>query len=108
MTTDEWYGGRYWQEEFPEATYEAYRPKTGSPSFLDYLLGNKSQVLSEFQGALAQQARVGQSPSLSIVDFLGGSETQSPYPWLQNWLRMSPSQRGVQLGWYAPRTRWNV
>ncbi|MBT9158750.1 MAG: hypothetical protein DDT36_01769 [Firmicutes bacterium] len=93
---------KYWLEEFPQAAYEAFRPRTGPETFLDYWRGQGGRVRDDYMGALGQQALRGEPPSLSFVDFLGN------YPFMQRWLGMSPERRGFSPGRYAPRMRWNM
>ena len=92
---------RYWLEDFPGAAFQAAIPK-GTPSFTDYWQRQLSKVSGEYQGALGKQALSGQPPSLRFEDFL------SKYPFSEEWWRLSPSDRGVNIGALAPSLQWRV
>ena len=95
-------------EDFPDIAYEAYRPNqlTGfegaPPTFFDYFQNRQAQVGREYLGQLGTQARAGQAPTTTNVDFLAN------YPWMQRFLSLSPQQRGAQSSMFAPRARWNI
>ena len=109
MATDNIWS-RDFLEDFPDIAYEAYRPQrmedlAGAPrTFFDYWRSNQGQnrYSQAYAGALGAQARAGQSPTLTNVDFLAG------YPWMQRWLSLTPEQRGVQNARFAPRATWNI
>ena len=95
-------------EDFPDIAYQAYRPNqlTGfegaPPTFFDYFQNRQAQVGQEYLGQLGAQARAGQPPTATNVDFLAN------YPWMQRFLSLSPQQRGSQSSLFAPRARWNI
>ena len=91
----------YWLEDFPGAAFQAAIPK-GTPSFTAYWQRQLSKVSGEYQGALGKQALSGQPPSLTFGDYLGGKD------WFADWYRMSPSQRGINVGALAPSLTWRV
>lgn len=92
-------------EENPAFAFGAYRPQrgmnfAGAPrSFFDYFQNRQAPLEREFTGQLGRQARSGQPPTGANVDFLAN------YPWMANYLALSPEQRGVS---YAPRMQWNI
>ncbi len=87
-----------WLEETPEALYSAFTP-SGSRSFLDYFRGRYGNVYQDYMGQLARTGLQGQAPTQSFADYLTG------YPFLQEWMRMSPEMRGQQR---TGRTIWNI
>lgn len=93
---------REWLNEFPEAAYGAYRPQTGSRSFLDYWKGQQGNVYNDWWERMGSMARLGQPPNLEFPDFLQG------YPWMQRWWELSPSERGERPTLFAPNVRWQV
>ena len=87
--------------DVPDVAYAAYRPQTGAPSFLNYWRKNRGVFEQDYLGALGQQSLGGSVPSLTQYDYL------QSYPFKQNWLQMSPAQRGGQRqSMYSPRTRY--
>lgn len=93
----------YWLEDYPSALYQAMIPKNVSPTFMDYWRGQSGNVWSQYQGALAEQALAGEPPSLGFGDFLG-----KDWPFMKKWWNLSPQQRGVNYGQFAPSLRWRV
>jgi len=91
----------YWLEDYPSALYQSMIPQ-GTPSFQDYWQKQMSKVTGQYEGALGKQALGGQPPSLFFQDFL------QSYPWTQNWYNLSPSQRGLNSGQFAPSLQWGV
>ena len=99
MPTNPWLD---WLEDYPQAAYGAYQPKTGSRSFLDYWRGQQSNVYDQYMGQLGQMAKAGQAPSMNLTDYLGS------YPWLQKWFEQSPQQRGERPSLFSPNVRWQL
>jgi hypothetical protein len=93
---------REWLEEYPEIAYGAFRPQTGSPSFIDYWKGHQGDVYSDYLASLGRMTLGGQPPSLDYSSFLGN------YPWMQYWQGLSPTQRGEYPSRFAPSLRWFV
>jgi len=91
-----------WLEDYPSALYGAMRPRTGSRSFTDYWRGQQSNVYGDYMARLGQMTMAGQPPNLGFQEFLG------QYPFLSQYLGMSPGERGQYPARYAPRLRWNV
>lgn len=85
-------------EDNPFTLYNAIKP-TGSNNFTDYWNNKYNDVYSGYLGSLGQQAIGGQSPNLSFTDYL------KDYPFLNEWLKLSPTNRG-QMG--AGNARWIV
>jgi hypothetical protein len=85
-------------EDNPETFYNAVSP-TGANNFTNYWKNKYSDVYGGYLGKLGQQAIGGQSPSLTFGDYL------KDYPFLSEWLRMSPGNRG-QMG--VGTSRWMV
>lgn len=98
----DWNIYRDWLEETPSALYGAMRPQTGSQPFMDYWKGQQGNVWEDYWSKLGTMALGGQAPSLNYSDFL------SNYPWMSDWLKMGPGQRGERSSLFAPRTRWNI
>jgi hypothetical protein len=90
----------YWFDEEPRAAFEALRPQQGSFSFLDYWRNQFPRLQSDFMGAQGREVLAGRPPSLEFPDYL------TDYPWMNEWLRLSPQARGSQAGRLNPRTRW--
>ena len=81
---------RWWAEDFPAETYQALRPRTGSPGFVDFYrqTSGERRVEQDFQAANSQRALQGLAPNLNRIDFL------QDYPFLLEYQRLSPTQRG--------------
>jgi hypothetical protein len=92
-------------EENPNYAFGAFRPQrgmdfSGAPrAFFDYYRNRQAPLEREFEQQLGRQARVGQAPTGTNVDFL------RKYPWMANYLALSPEERGIS---YAPRLRWDI
>ena len=90
-------------EEQPNILYQAMKPQQGSRSFMDYWKSAYPDVWNQYLGKLGGQALGGQDPTLQFSDFM------SQYPWLKNWLSMSPQARGgTRQSNYSPGLRWYV
>ena len=89
-----------WLEDYPEAAYEAYRPLTGAPGFLNYWKQRYGDVYGSYMGSLGRTSRMGQMPTMSFMDFLGA------YPFAQEWQGLGPRERGERspgmLRWRIP------
>lgn len=88
-------------EANPDILFQAMRPQSGPPSFVDYFRGRQPQVLGNYLGSLGRAALAGEAPTQTLQSYLGA------YPWLQRWQGLSPSQRGDQSSRFAPRLRFN-
>lgn len=85
-------------EDYPEMLYRAFLPG-GTTPFQDYWKSQYGDVYGGYLGQLGKMALAGQEPTTDFYDYLKG------YPFLENWYRQSPSQRGETT---TPRLRWNV
>jgi hypothetical protein len=92
-------------EENPAFAFGAYRPQRGKnfagapKSFFDYYQERQAPLEREFVAEQGSLARSGQPPTGTNVDFL------SNYPWMANYLKLSPGQRGQS---FAPRLKWLI
>ena len=98
-----------WQgflEENPQAAYFGYQPQFGrSPNQKKWFQNQFSEVQNRYMGQLGQQIMGGGAPTLNFTDFL--SQWFAPQGGAaQEWAGLSPSQRGMNQGRYAPPTRW--
>jgi hypothetical protein len=92
-------------EDLPAFAYGAYAPQRGQNlngrprSFFDFYENRQAQLEREYTSQLGSQARSGQPPTGTNVDFLAN------YPWMARWLELSPEQRGTGR---ANIARWNI
>ena len=96
-----------WRDEFlndqPEIAYAAYRPQSGSNSFLDYWRKAYGDVRNQYEQQLGGMALAGQPPALNWTDMLAG------YPFMQRYAGLSPQERGGQReSDFAPGLRWRL
>jgi|TARA_R100001530_G_scaffold77721_2_gene54415 hypothetical protein len=98
-------------EDFPDIAYEAYRPDrfnrpaefpSAPNTFFDYYQNRQAQIEGGYFGQLGAQARAGQAPTATNVEFLAN------YPWMQRFLALSPQRRGAQSSQFGPRARWDI
>jgi hypothetical protein len=84
------------------AAYFSFGPQFGqAPSQRRYYENSFDRIQNEYLGALGQQARSGEAPSLRFGDFL------EDFPFTQRYLSQPPSQRGGNFSSrYTPRTRF--
>lgn len=93
--------------ENPSYAFNAFRPQRGtnfggaSRSFFDFYKNRQPQLEREFVGQQGRLAASGRPPTGEFSDFI------QQYPWLQRYLELPPSQRGVKFStparWIIPR-----
>ena len=83
-----------------DIAFNAYRPTRGPQSFLDWARNSQRRVEQDYQARLGQMALAGQAPSLERSTFL------QQYPFLERFMELSPSQRGMDDRRFAPMTRF--
>lgn len=88
--------------DYPDIAYQALRPTTGSWNYQQYWNQRQDRVRNQYLGTQAQSIMRGEYPTQSYVDYLLG------FPFLRNWSQLSPMERGVRVGQYAPNLRWAV
>jgi len=89
-------------EDVPEAAYYSAAPFTGgmTPTQRQYWSGQYGNIQNQYMGALGQQMRAGQRPSMQFTDFL---ET---YPWTERYTALSPRLRpGAGTTRFSPGVR---
>ena len=92
----------------PETAYYGFQNQFGkSPNQKKYFQNQFANIQNQFMGKQAQQVMGGQEPTEMFVDYLakffapqGGAA--------QAWGSMSPGQKGMDFGRYAPPTRWRM
>ena len=77
-----------------------------SPNRKKWFEGQFEEVQNRYLGQLGQQVLGGQSPTLSLSDYLTDYFAPSGTG-MQDWRSMSPQSRGEQTTRFAPPTRWN-
>jgi hypothetical protein len=91
----------------PEAAYYS-SPKgwtgqnafaVGSPNQRRYYQNQFQNIYNEFLGALGQEARRGEAPSMRWTDYLEN------IPWAERYSGLSPEMAGRTTSRYAPGTR---
>ena len=99
MPSNNWLG---WFDDVSEGqkAYAAFRPRTGGSGYLDYWRRNPGRVREDYFGNLGSQVLAGGAPEGSYTDYL------SNYPWMQNYMNLSPRERGVRDVAYAPPARF--
>ena len=85
-------------ETQPGLLYDALRPRVPSYNVTDWWRKQGQNVFDQYQaatlgGTLSQQ---------TFLDYLG------EYPFLEEWYRRSPRERGQGTGLLAPRMQWQV
>lgn len=90
-----------WLEDYPGALYGASIPQ-GTPSFMDYWKGQYGRVQQDYMTSLGQMAMAGEPPSMRFSSFL------QQYPFMQRYNLMSPRQRGINRGRFAPSLSWRL
>jgi len=91
-----------WLEDNPSLLYGAQRPQTGSLNFLNYWRNQQPTVYGDYQTKQIQGLLGGSNSNQSFMDYMQN------YPFMQNFMQLSPAQRGERPSLYAPRTRWQV
>jgi hypothetical protein len=76
-------------EDVPEAAYYSAAPFTGgmSPAQRQYWSGQFGNIQNQYMGALGQQMRRGEMPTLQFTDFLEN------LPWTERYTALSPRLR---------------
>jgi len=69
---------------------------------MDYWRKQQGRVWGEYETALGQMAMAGEPPSMHFRSFL------EQYPFMQRFNLMSPAQRGINYGRFAPRLSWRL
>lgn len=98
--SDEW--ANWYYNYVPEAGYGSWLQGMGlgvgqgraSDPFRAFVQGLYGQYQNDYKAA------AGRNPNLQWMDYLGG---QNP---MNDWLGMSPQQRGENPGRFNPRMRW--
>jgi len=103
----------FWRKSLAEegspqrAAYFGYQDQQRSPNQKRFFQNQFSNVQNQYMGQLGQQIMGGGAPDLNFTDFL--SQYFSPQGGAaQAWGGMSPGQRGLDFGRFAPPTRWRV
>ena len=89
-----------WLEEEPTALYGQYT--TGQSPWQRYFADQYSNVRRQYMGALAGQAMGGGMPNLTWAKFM------SDFPWLEQFYRVAPRERGERRSIWAPGMKWLV
>ncbi len=75
---------------------------TTSNAFKEYFRGQAGNIYDEYLGEIGSRALMGAPPTQTYTDYL------ADYPWLKNFQKLSPAQRGEQPARFAPRVRYNL
>lgn len=103
---DSFFDWRDLLEEVPESAYFSYQNQPGrSPNQLRHFQSQFENVQKQYKGAVGQQIRSGETPSLRLEDFLSQWFTPGGGA-AQQWGSMSPGQRGAKQGGFAPPARF--
>lgn len=86
-------------EEEPKAGYFAYQNQWRTPNQKKYFQNQFAEIQNQYMGRLGQQILGGGEPNLRFTDFL------KQYPWMQEFAKLPPSQRGENRSLYNPRTQ---
>ena len=82
------------------ALWGAVRPKTGGQNFIDYYMGQgRNRAENSYMGALGGMALAGQEPALNELDYFRN------YPFLREFMKLSPGQRGERQ---TGGIKWNI
>ena len=99
-----------WQdtlEQMPEAAYFGYQNQSRTPNQKRWFQNQFANVQNLWKGIGARQMMGDNVPSQTFTDFL--SQHFAPQGGAaQQWGSMSPGQRGMNFGQFAPPTRWMV
>lgn len=97
-------------EQTPSAAYysvpsasEFYTRPSGTidPSKKKFYQESFQDIYSDYLGKLGGMAREGETPDLRFTDYLSQQD-----PFTERYAKLSPYQRGVDTGYYAPKTRF--
>ena len=97
-------------EQTPSAAYysvpsasEFYTRPSGAidPSKKKFYQESFQDIYSEYLGKLGGMAREGEVPDLRFTDYLSQED-----PFTERYARLSPYERGINTGYYAPKTRF--
>ena len=86
--------------ENPMAAYMGRMPQFGTPNVRSFYEGAFNPVYNRYLGMLGQGVMAGETPTTQFSDWLKN------YPWLEEFYKMSPYQRGENKQLFAPRARW--
>ena len=73
-----------------------------SNAFKEYFRGQTGNIYNQYLGQIGSRALMGAVPSQTFTDYL------VDYPWLKNFQKLSPAQRGEQPTRFAPRLSYNL
>ena len=97
-------------EQTPSAAYysspaasEFYTRPSGTtdPSKKKFYQESFQDIYSDYLGKLGTQARGGETPDLRFTDYLSQAD-----PFTERYAKLSPYERGINTGYYAPKTRF--
>ena len=97
-------------EQTPSAAYysvpsasEFYTRPSGAidPSKKKFYQESFQDIYTDYLGKLGGMAREGQTPDLRFTDYLSQED-----PFTERYGRLSPYERGINTGYYAPKTRF--
>ena len=97
-------------EQTPSAAYysvpsasEFYTRPSGTidPSKKKFYQESFQEIYSDYLGKLGSMAREGETPDLKFTDYLSREN-----PFTERYARLSPYERGINTGYYAPKTRF--
>ena len=97
-------------EQTPSAAYysvpsasEFYTRPSGTidPSKKKFYQESFQDIYTDYLGKLGGMAREGQTPDLRFTDYLSQEN-----PFTERYARLSPYERGMNTGYYAPKTRF--
>jgi len=97
-------------EQTPSAAYysvpsasEFYTRPSGTidPSKKKFYQESFQDIYTDYLGKLGGMAREGKTPDLKFTDYLSQKD-----PFTERYARLSPYERGMNTGYYAPKTRF--
>ena len=97
-------------EQTPSAAYysspqasEFYTRPSGTidPSKKKFYQESFQDIYTDYLGKLGTQARGGETPDLRFTDYLSQAD-----PFTERYAKLSPYERGINTGYYAPKTRF--
>lgn len=97
-----------WMENDPSVLYLGALELAGknrtSNAFKEYFRGQTGNIYNQYLGQIGSRALMGAAPSKTA----GFTDYLADYPWLKNFQKLSPAQRGEQPARFAPRLRYNL
>lgn len=95
-----------WFDFLNESPEYAYFSQPGQSLFTPNqrrAFGNAySDIYNEYKGALGQQIRQGEEPTLRFTDYLQNN------PFITRFMQLPPETRGERMDIFRPRTQWLV